>query len=523
MNASIIRNAVVAIVLVLVCILVGSYTAEDKNISVFMLAGIVGVIFMLIMGKRSWALLYLLPPLVSFLPLGILERLPAAFLVAGPILAYWALMWIMGYVRFKWRSLPALDYITLALLLYYLLTFYWHPVSINALGIDAEYVGGKEYAWCLLMPIYYVSLSSIPCSYDNLYGVLHKAMYVVVGATVFSALSGMLGVVSAGGLEGAGEEMGNTRFTLFSELGVAVFLIAFSRKTFHEILASPKYIAVLLFCCASVVISGWREKLVAFGAIGLALCYIKREMAYVIFFGVAAYGSLLYLSEEKVVEEHFPFGMQRTLSIFPGVEIKDEVRRETEDSSEWRKVMWRWALDPRTGFIQDYVWGDGFGQQTADLNRYLVSLMRGNIRIGDQESFASQGVWHNGPITAVHRTGFVGLGLITIVFLYGAFLIVRVCRAYRGTPMFTPAVLFTCGFFGDIALFYISAGTIHKFFSDFVYLGLAKVLYCVGREEGIIVSVFSKARYNPMLIAEQQRHELITRGLEEGMTLRSRR
>lgn len=520
MNAAVIRNAVVAIVLVLVCILVGSYAAEDKNISVLMLAGIVGMIFMLIMGRRVWALLYLLPPLISFLPLGVLERLPSGFLLAGFILVYWTLMWVMGYVRFKWRSLPALDCITLVLFLYYLLTFYWHPVAINSLGIEAEYVGGKEYVWCFLMAIYYVTLSSIPCTYENMYSVLRKTMYIVVGVTVFSAVSGMFGLVSAGSV---GEEMSNTRFSLFSELGVAVFLIAYSRKTFHDILASPKYILVLLFCCASVVISGWREKLVGFGAIGLALCYIKREMAYIIFFGVAAYGSLLYLSEEKVVEEHFPFGMQRTLSIFPGVKIKEEVRRETEHSSEWRKVMWRWALDPRTGFIQDYVWGDGFGQAVSDLNRYNVSLMRGSARAGDQEDFAAIGVWHNGPITAVHRTGIVGLGLMTIVFLYGAFLIVRVCRAYRGTPMFTLAVLFTCKFFGDIAHFYLSAGTIHHFFDDYVYLGLAKVLYCVGREEGIIVSVFSKNRYNPMLIAEQQRHELITRGLEEGMTLRSRR
>lgn len=519
MNATAIRNVIVAIVLVLFCILIGSYAAEDKNVSVFMVVGIVGFIFMVVLGRRSWVLLYLLPPVVGFLPLGVLQKLPAGFLVAGVVLAYWALMWIMGYVQFKWRALPALDVIVLAVFLYYLLTFYWHPVSINELGIEAEYVGGKEYVWCLLAVVYYVTLSCIPCSYDALYSVLRKTMYLVLGVTVFVAISGLFGMVSEGSL---GEEAGNSRFSLFSELGVVVFLIAFSKKSFHEIMASPKYIAIMLFCCAAVVISGWREKLVSFGAIGLALCYIKREMAYIIFFGIAAYGSLLYLSEEKVVEEQFPFGMQRTLSIFPGVQIKDEVRRETENSSEWRKVMWRWALDPRTGYIKDYVWGDGFGQAVNDLNRYHVSLMRGSTIFGDQEDFAYTGTWHNGPILAVHRTGIVGLALITITFLYGAFLIVRVCRAYRGTPMFTVAVLFTCQLYGDIAHFYISAGQIYRYFDDFVYLTLAKVLYCIGREEGIIVPVFSKGRYNPMLIAEQKRNELIQRGQQESISLRRR-
>lgn len=519
MNATAIRNVIVAIVLVLFCILIGSYAAEDKNVSVFMVAGIVGFIFMVVLGRRSWVLLYLLPPVFVFLPLGILGKLPAGFLVAGFVLAYWTLMWIMGYVQFKWRALPALDAIVLTLFLYYLLTYYWHPVSINELGIDVEYVGGKEYVWCLLAVVYYVTLSSIPCSYDALYGVLRKTMYLVVGIAVFGAVSGLFGMVSEGSL---GEEMGNSRFSLFSGLGMAVFLIAFSKKSFHEIITSPKYIVIMLFCCAAVVISGWRERLVMFGAMGLALCYIKREIAYVVFFGIAAYGTLLYLSEEKVVEEHFPYGMQRTLSIFPGVQIKDEVRRETENSSEWRKVMWRWALDPRTGYIKDYIWGDGFGQAVSDLNRYGVSLMRGSARVGDQEYFAASGTWHNGPIQAVHRTGIVGLVLITITFLYGAFLIVRVCRAYRGTPMFMLAVLFLCRFFGDIAIFYVSAGTIHHFFDDFVYLALAKVLYCVGRENGIIVPVFSKGRYNPMLIAEQKRNELIQRGQQESIAIRRR-
>lgn len=312
MNAIAIRNVVIAIVLVLFCILIGSYAAEDKNVSVFLIAGIVGFIFMVVLGRRAWTLLYLLPPLLGFLPLGILERLPAGFLVAGFVLVYWAMMWIMGYVNFKWRALPALDAIVLALFLYYLLTFYWHPVSINELGIEAEYVGGKEYVWCVLAAVYYVTLSCIPCSYDALCGVLRKAMYLVVGATVFVAVSGLFGMVSAGRL---GEAAGNSRFSLFSELGVVVFLIAYSKKPFLKIMASPKYLAAMLFCCAAVVISGWREKLMMFGAIGLALCYIKRELAYVIFIGIAAYGTLLYLSEERwwrntspsACRERFPF------------------------------------------------------------------------------------------------------------------------------------------------------------------------------------------------------------------------
>lgn len=520
MNAIAIRNIVVAIFVVLLCILIGSYAAEDRDVSMIMMAAIIGLIFMLVMGRKSWKLLYLLPPLVGFLPIGILHRLPSGFLVAGFVLTYWALMWIMGYVHFKWRVLPALDFIALAVFLYYALTYYWHPVSINALGIEAEYVGGEEYVWCVLAAVYYVTLSSIPCSYDALYGVLRKTMYLMVGVATFGAIYWTTGMVSDGTLA---EEMGNSRFGVFAELGILGFLILYSRKTFHEILASPKTIVLLLLCCAAVAISGWREKIVMLGTMAAVISYIKREATYFIVCVAAVYGTLLYLSEEKVVEENFPYGMQRSLAILPGMQISEEIRYETEDSSEWRKVMWRWALDPRTGYIKDYVWGDGFGQAVADLNRYNVSLMRGSTFFGNQEDFAVTGTWHNGPILAVHRTGIVGLALITITFLYGAFLIVRVCRAYRGTPMFVLTVVFLCNFYGDIAHFYLSAGRITFFFKDFMYLAIAKVLYCIGREEGIIIPVFSKGRYNPMLIAEQRRQGLLQRGQQESIAIRRRR
>lgn len=509
MDATGIRNFIVAIFLVIISVLMGTYAAEDKDIPILMIAVFLGIIFMLFLGRRAWGAIYIFPPLIPYLPIGILQMLPGGFLVAGGVLAYWVVMRVMGYVQFQWRTLWILDILTAVLLLYFVVSFANHPVAINALGVDAEYVGGKEYVWAILAPIYYVALSSIPCTYEGLYKVLRWSFWLLLAASVFAVVMGMMGLAQSGD---TGEAITNSRFSMFAGVGTLCFYILFSKKSIPQVLASPKLLLVAFLCVVAVVISGWREKLLMFCTSAMALFVIKRELIYMVVISVLAYGMLLYLSHEKIVEEHFPFGMQRTLSMVPGVKIKDDVRRETEHSSEWRKVMWRWALDPRTGYIRDYVWGDGFGQSVAELNRYSTSLMRGTVMFGDQDDFARTGTWHNGPIMTIHRLGLVGLGIFTVIFLYGIFLVGRVCRAYRGTPMFLLAMVFLLDFYGEIAHFYISAGTIRRFLDVYIYLGLAKVLYCIGREEGLIIPMVSSSRYKPILISEQERRDLISQG-----------
>ena len=52
-------------------------------------------------------------------------------------------------------------------------------------------------------------------------------------------------------------------------------------------------------------------------------------------------------------------------------------------------------------------------------------MMRGTTRFGDRDYFARTGTWHSGVITSIHRIGWVGLGIISCVYLYGAYLVFR--------------------------------------------------------------------------------------------------
>jgi hypothetical protein len=232
-----------------------------------------------------------------------------------------------------------------------------------------------------------------------------------------------------------------------------------------------------------------------------ALSIVKRELWCLVLLGLAVYGSLLYLSAEGIVEK-FPYGMQRCLSVAPGIEIDREIRSGAEHSSEWRKEMWRWALDARTGYIQDYTWGDGFGQSVDYLRRETIAMMRGQVAAGQQDFFASTGTWHSGYITSIHRLGYIGLVIISLVYLLSTILMFRVSFAWKGTTLFLPCMFFVLPYAAEPALFYISAGSINSFFTTFSQVALIKLMYCVAREQGLIRSFLLPQKYVPQMIRE---------------------
>ena len=78
----------------------------------------------------------------------------------------------------------------------------------------------------------------------------------------------------------------------------------------------------------------------------------------------------------------------------------------------------------------------------------------------------------------------------------------RTAMAYRGTNMFLPALFLIVPYAGQPAYFFISAGTIPKFFDTYVFLATIKIFYCVGREKGIILPWGAQQRYVPQVIRE---------------------
>lgn len=502
MNNAIVKNVLLSMFLVILCFVVGVQAAESAKVSIGILVALVGIAFMLWLGPRVWVLIYLFPPVVMLFPLpGKLGMLPMAFLVSCLVLFYWVVMWIMGYVKFKWRGLLVLDLLVLVVFCYMVASYMRHPVSMAILGYDAEYVGGKEYVWCIVATVHYLAISTIPCTYEQVKHVMNWGVRLSVAACALSITLSLLGVRGGTDITELADAAANTRFGMFVTLGGYGIYYFYGQHPLARILVSPYLMGMCLLSLFGIVLSGAREYLVGNCFIIATIAIIKRELWCLSLMGLLVYGGLLYLSSEGIVEQ-FPHGVQRCFSVLPGVKIDKEIADGTKHSTEWRIEMWRWALDKRTGYIRDYTWGDGFGQSVDYLRRETVSMMRGTTLYGDQDYFARTGTWHSGVITGIHRLGYVGLAIIIVISVVGGVLLFRTGYALKGTPLFLAFLFLTMPFINYIPRYFLSEGTILKFFHMYVALSFIKLLYCLSREQGLMAPLLQRQRYVPQVIRE---------------------
>lgn len=504
MPNTIVKNVLASLILVVLCIIIGAEAAESGKASLGIVAALVCGCFMIWIGPRCWVLIYLLPPLISMMPLpGKLSEIPTVFLVSIGVLGYWVLLWMMGYVRFRWRALWTMDFLVLVMLIYMVISYMRHPVSLAVFGWDSEYVGGKEYVWAILATVHYIAISCIPCTYEQCRKVFIWGIRLSVCSAVLVIALNLAGIQGSVDVTELGDAASGTRFGMFVTLGVYGIYWLYGMNPILKVLSSPKLLFGCFLSLGGILLSGARELLMGNCFVIAALAIVKRELWCMTLLGVLTYGGLLYLSSEGVVK-NFPHGIQRCLSVLPGIEIERDIREGAEHSSEWRIVMWKWALDKRTGYIYDYTWGDGFGQSVDYLRRETTAMMRGTSVYGDQEFFASTGVWHSGVITTIHRLGYVGLGLVSLVYFYGLFLLFRVCMSLRGTPLYFPSIFFCMSYAGEPFIYFISAGTLPYFFRDYMQLAFIKLFYCLGREHGLLVPWWERQHYVPLAI---QAHE----------------
>lgn len=505
MAQNIVGKIVACLLLVLLCFVVGAQAAESAKSTLMLVVGLVGVVFMLVVGTRSWMLLFLLPPLLSALPLpGGIKGIGTGPLVACVVLPYWIFMWAMGYVRMRWRGLFLLDFIILLLVVLMVAAFIKRPVSIQALGLDFDNIGGKVYFIAIGTVVYCIALSCIPVSYQQACKVFNWAVWVGLACSILEAVFGLAGFESEDATQGLGDAMQEGRFGALKPLGTYVSLFVFACYPLSRILFNPALLFCMLASFAGIVLSGFRSVMVSQVMVLVFMAYVKKELTKVVALGVLVYGGLLVLSASGSLL-NLPYGIQRTLSIVPGMNVSDAARGNAEHSTDWRIVMWEWAMDPRTGYIKDYIWGDGFGTSQSVQQRRTRADMRGerdHLRRLVQEGFAENGLWHSGWITAIHRLGIVGLVVVEIFLLYAWLLVLRVCVSLRGTPLFVPSLIFLMPFSTLPMIFNLSAGTIEVLFLSLSVIAKAKLLFCIAREQGLIVPWTQRKRYVPLMIEQ---------------------
>lgn len=497
-----IKNIVLSVVLIILAFFLGISVADDAKMAGAVFICFTGVVALIALGKRIWMAIFLLPPLCAFYPSII--NFSTTQLLYVSIFGYWLILWGLGHVKLTWRKLLSLDILVFLFIGYLAIQFAQNPVSVSFLeyfGVETDRIGGKEYYTGVVAFLSYVALSVIPFPKDKLLRVLKWALVITVTLTVVRSC--FHAVIGSSQYDSMMEEGMKSRFSYFAEVGMMITILVYGCVPFSRIVFSIKYLFLMLAGFVFVLISGWRTHFVIYGATGIACALIKREMIIMVVCVLIAYCGVFYLGLRGSLL-HLPYGVQRTLSLVPGVQVDKAIARSAQASSDWRVEMWKQALDPRSGQIKDYVWGDGMFRSKGEIERHTRAVARRETWSGDQSFFMTTKQWHGGFVTNISAIGIVGSSILGMLQLWTMFLVIRVCRALRGSDYYVYALFQTIGLFSGVFFYYISTGTIGHALDALPTMALLKMYYNIAIEEGRLQPWSWRKRYVPMLLQEQQ-------------------
>lgn len=500
-------------VLVVLSLLIGVQVSDGmrESIGAFAIIGIIVVLFVIVfLGERCWHLAYFIPVIAINMPVmgGALSILmPTGMLAAGSLLFIWAVMRTIGQASFRWRAAPALDIAVVLLTICFIASYIMHPTGIRA--FDSEYVGGKEYVWAFAAFLFYITISSISGSAEDIIRTSYRSFFVLMGAQIVYNLMTVANGSFFSILRAASEGY-DARFILFQLLGPSLMCYVYCSASLMAILTSWRRLGMFFFGVLLTLLCGRRELFVEYSMALVFVAFLKKELSVAAGIGLFLYSFILFLGFTHVLELA-PVSVQRTLYVLPGVQIEARVAGGTQGSSETRLALWRLALDTRTGYIRDYIWGDGYQLAAADLNRAMTAAMRGSkelINLSNEQghhAYARLGNWHNGFISTVHRIGIVGLVLVNFVFIVGVYLTARIFGAYRRRRELPALMALTLHFAAFAFAYPWGSANLLQFFGCYVYLGIIKMLYCAARELHMLPPSFFAPRYVPMMIAEAEK------------------
>ena len=507
MGGNLFKTIIAILMLALLAFLAGSLAADGAKQALMPVGLIIGLFVLLYLGKNCWWLVYAASVLTPLLGISLFANFPVAYALSAVLLVYWLVMYVVGQVKITWHALWPLDIITGIFLLYFMITWIRHPVYLNAMvddliaDGDAQF-GGKPYVWAVAAALVYIFISIVPVKLEELIKVLKVLTWFIIPLALLGAAKVIL---MGGSVTPAGEDMGtaisNSRFGAFVGVSRSVYILLVCKYSVLGFAMSPIKLAMLLFATLGIALSGFREQMMNAAVITFVSQWLHKQLSIFVVLCVIAYAGVVYLSSEELLED-FPYGVKRVLSAVPGVKFKDNrAAGDAEGSIEWRVEMWKWALTPSMGYIKDYVWGDGFGVSSTGLRNQSSRKFRGYVTDSNKD-FARAGIWHNGAITAIHRTGYVGLAMVTCWFLIMLFYTFRLCWGVRCIVGREYICFFTIPLVSTVFLFYISAGEFELIFSYFINVLVMKVTYVLARERGLIQPLFARKVYVPLMHRE---------------------
>ena len=160
-------------------------------------------------------------------------------------------------------------------------------------------------------------------------------------------------------------------------------------------------------------------------------------------------------------------------------------------------------LNPYQGLVDDYVWGDGYGQLASDINRqhYLDSMGRRQMGGYDDTVAPERGGLHSGWVTAIYHTGYVGLAILTIWLLVFLIALFKTCYAIQYVPNREFLYIVFFGLIKEVLNVYVVTATWGSIFvSGFYSATIVKLVYALARDEGMMKPMFQRKSYVPLMV-----------------------
>lgn len=495
------KSIFVFLLLALLAFVAGSLASDSARDALVPSLIVVGLFFLVFLGKNCWALVLILPPIIQVLDFPIFQKFPLVGALSAVMLFYWFIMSVLGYVKFTWNGNKYVDAALLIFFAYFLFTWVRHPVTILALVSKTDFsvteVGGQDYIFCLGAICNYLFLSVIPLKIETILKVLKVAFWLSLFVAIIMCVKGI--VLGSSTQDELYETVISSRFIDFAPVGLKICYFLFAKYCFIGIIISPWKLLLLSVTGMAIALSGFRSHFMQIAVYVTVASLVHKNILYLLFVAVFAWGGCMFLANEEVVDK-LPYGIQRVLSSVPGIEIDNAATADAEGSLKWRYEMWEWAFNPATGYIKDYTFGDGYGYSLARFQARQVASSFGLVYLGDNRFFAEDGQWHSGYITTIHRIGYVGLVLLSM--LMGASIInsLRVCCVLKSRVNGEYALISLLALIPLSVSFFISAGILTALFNEFVlYAILSKVISSILYRNGEMLPMFKKTEYVPMI------------------------
>jgi hypothetical protein len=518
MDSSKIKGLFIVGVAFLFAVYLGIAVATEQLVTLIWVGGGLFIALCLMLGKNIWILIPMTLPLqgvFNFIPGTPAPWWGAMAVTGGIYVIYFLMRRTQNMVwRFTW-----LDFAVLIQAVAIGQSFIRNPTGLLIMG--GEMSGGKPYFVYAFAFVAYFLLSITKTNLRVLrWAIIFTIIFTICESSLYvlTQLFPLIGLVMlpiyshmylAAVVTDDTYTAESSRLTGGKDVGQNIALPLFS--LFPPITCiNPIYIIrffFLIIAIAMILLSGFRSAIILVGLYFVVGSLIRRQYAQLMIGGAAGFVALMLLIGSGMTKE-LPFGIQRILSVVPFVEVESSIRKDAQDSTNFRVEMWVLALTSDR-YINNKYLGDGFGLKAAE-QRAILNASLGDKRAQSQmrgtDDFMLLGAYHGFHVETIRFTGYFGLFLALValgIFFKQALVQIRYFKGQREWGY----VIFICMPFLIYPFYYMLIYGSYKDAFPIVLAsaGLLKML------DNIRVSEIAAARR----MAQQQKNQTSDTGKDE--------